>query len=318
MLNRRQKFLSEKLYSNLCTHYEESEAYWQQNTMEADSPEQEASLKAWQVQEDALNKLILAYTAGEPIESLVPMLEILVAKYEVRQKTLAHYEQTPNISPLAIDDWLDQYEECVQVISLCILLHRTDLLKRFVFLIDNAGYAGDDTLYEDLLRKALPNRQDVDQWYHDVYTPLIRTIYVEDKEEASQLLKQYCNDWYPAFEQAPWHDSHLDWGDEGSYVGYWAFEAAAIAFLYGIDDSEVDHMIYPKDLVAYARNFSSSSNSTQIGRVESGQPCPKAGYWFTPALANSRRHFKQGELMPSFDNSSWGATLWYWSAEDDA
>lgn len=316
MLNRRQQFLSEELYSNLCTHFEGMEAFWKENTMEADSPEQEASLKAEHLQEAILDKLILTYTAGEPIEALVPMLELLVAKYEVRQKTLAHYEQMPNISPLTIDDWLDQYEECVQVISLCVLLQRTDLLKRFVCLIDNAGYAGDDTLYEDLLRKTLPNRQDVDLWYHDVYTPLIRAIYVEDKKEASQLLKQYCNDWYPAFEQAPWHDSHLGWGDEGSYVGYWAFEAGAIAFLYGIDDSEIDHMVYPKDLVAYARNFSPSSSSTQIGRVESGQPCPKAGYWFTPAQANSRRYFKQSDVMPTFEDSRWGATLWYWSGEE--
>ena len=97
-----------------------------------------------------------------------------------------------------------------------------------------------------------------------------------------------------------------------------AFEAGAIAYLFNIDDSQIDHMVYPKDLVAYARNFSSSPNSTQTGRIESGQPCPKAGYWFTPAQANSRRAFKQGEIMPAFDGSRWGATLWYWSGEDDA
>ncbi|MFJ2683063.1 PoNe immunity protein domain-containing protein [Pseudomonas sp. NPDC087342] len=53
-------------------------------------------------------------------------------------------------------------------------------------------------------------------------------------------------------EQAPWHDLHLQ-GEDGNYVGYWAIEAGAIAFLYDIDDSEIDHMVYPKDLVEYAR-----------------------------------------------------------------
>ncbi|WP_348636706.1 PoNe immunity protein domain-containing protein [Pseudomonas sp. BC42] len=38
---------------------------------------------------------------------------------------------------------------------------------------------------------------------------------------------------------------HLQ-GDEDSYCGYWAFEAAAIVFLYGLDDSEVEHRVYPK------------------------------------------------------------------------
>ncbi|SDR94255.1 PoNe immunity protein domain-containing protein [Pseudomonas oryzae] len=314
---RRQRFLSKAHYMAISAFYDQQEAYWLTNDMESDSPEQEAALKSRHIQAGSLSRIILTYTAGETIEEISPRLEHLIQKYEEYQKKSALYEATPNISPLAIDDWAYQYEECVQVISLCILLHRIDLLKRFVALIDNAGYAGEDTLYEDLLAKVLPDRHDVDEWYHDVYTPLIRATYVENKADAARLLKEYCNQWYPAFAQAPWHDSHLD-GEEGSYVGYWAFEAGAIAFLYGIDDSQIDHMVYPKDLVAYARNFIPPAGSTQIGRVEAGQPCPRAGYWFTPAQANSRRHFQQGELMPCFTGSSWGDTLWYWSGEESA
>ncbi|MGY2293345.1 type VI immunity family protein [Pseudomonas sp. SDO528_S397] len=51
-------------------------------------------------------------------------------------------------------------------------------------------------------------------------------------------------------------------------------------------------------------------------RIEAGQPCTKQGYWFTPAQSNSRRHFKQGEIMPNFSDSNWGDTLWYWSGEE--
>lgn len=180
--------------------------------------------------------------------------------------------------------------------------------------MDEAGYAGDDTLYEDLLRKTLPNRHDVDQWYHDVYTPLIQAIYADSKEKSSTLLNEYCKQWYTAFKQAPWHDTHLQ-GEDGSYVGYWAFEAGAIAFLYGIDDSKIDHMVYPKDLVEYARNYQ-PTNASQVARVDSGQPCSMTGYWFTPAQANSRRHFLKGETMPSFSDSKWGQTIWYWSGEE--
>lgn len=90
---------------------------------------------------------------------------------------------------------------------------------------------------------------------------LIQAIYTVDKEKAPELLRNYCSNWYTAFEQAPWYDSHSD-GDEGSYVGYWAFEAGAIAFLYDIDDSKIDSMVYPKDLVAYARRPSASNAST--------------------------------------------------------
>jgi len=310
---RRQQFLTEKRYENFISNYKKSFDFWKDKLFQADSPEQEKAVRARHFQTLYLKNILMLYTAGEEVKNLSTPLETLIESYEDLQKKLAHYEQISNITPLTIDDWVDEYEECLQVISLCILLHRTDLLKRFVFLIDNAGYAGTDTLYEDLLIKILPDREDVDRWYHDVYTLLIQTIYAEEKNNASKLLKQYCASWYPAFEQAPWHDTHSD-GDEGSYVGYWAIEAAAVAFLYGIDDSTIDHMVYPKDLVEYARNYQ-PTNEPQIARIDAGKPCSKTGYWFTPAKADSRRHFNQGDVMPGFIDSHWGDTIWYWSGE---
>ncbi|MBP4049129.1 DUF3396 domain-containing protein [Chromobacterium violaceum] len=46
-------------------------------------------------------------------------------------------------------------------------------------------------------------------------------------------------------------------------------------------------------------------------RCEADKPCPESGYWWTPAMENSRRHFIQGELMPNFPNSKYGRTIWY-------
>jgi hypothetical protein len=251
-MNKRQEFLTETRYANFLAYSEETKIFWKTHTFESDSPEQEASLRAAHFKSVAQRKLFISYTSGVDIHLLVPMLEELISAYEECQRKLSISEGVINISPLAIDDWPDEFEECVQVFSLCILLNRTDLLKRFAKLVDDANYKGEDTLYEDLLRKRLPDREDVDEWYHDVYTPLIEAIYADEKAEASQLLADYCEQWYAAFSHAPWHDSHLN-GDEGSYVGYWAFEAGAIAFLYGIDDSKITHSVYPRDLVEYAR-----------------------------------------------------------------
>ena len=251
-MRKRQKLFNYAHYENFLRDDGEANEILKTTKFKSDTPEGEATLRSRFAQRLALRKLMAMYTAGEEISSLIPQLEYLVEKYEIRQAALALSEQSPEISPLAIDDWPHEYEECVQIIGLCILLHRTDLLKRFVKLIDYAGYAGDDTLYEDLLRKILPGRTDVDQWYHDVYSPLVQAIYAKTKEEATSFLKKYCSQWYPAFKQAPWHDTHLQ-GEDGSYVGCWANEAGAIAFLYDIDDSKIDHMVYPKDLVEYAR-----------------------------------------------------------------
>lgn len=82
---------------------------------------------------------------------------------------------------------------------------------------------------------------------------------------------------------------------------------AAIAFLYGLDDSGVEHRVYPKDLVTYARNLR-PSHPQQVAPVAAGQSCSKAGYWFTPVEPESRRCFEEGEEMPGFERE----TVWYW------
>jgi len=47
--------------------------------------------------------------------------------------------------------------------------------------------------------------------------------------------------------------------------------------------------------------------------VPAGQPCPQAGYWFTPASRQPpRRFFNAGDIFPKID-SDYGSTFWQWS-----
>jgi uncharacterized protein YjbI with pentapeptide repeats len=50
--------------------------------------------------------------------------------------------------------------------------------------------------------------------------------------------------------------------------------------------------------------------------VHAGQPCPRNGFWFTPALPGSRRYFKQETVMPEL-KSNYGATIWQWDQDQD-
>lgn len=47
------------------------------------------------------------------------------------------------------------------------------------------------------------------------------------------------------------------------------------------------------------------------GRCESGERCPREGWWFTPAVQDSRRLFKLGEVMPKL-STDYGQTIWQW------
>lgn len=52
-------------------------------------------------------------------------------------------------------------------------------------------------------------------------------------------------------------------------------------------------------------------------RCEATHPCPRDGYWHTPAQPGSRRHFKAGEVMPDL-HTDYGATIWEWDGDDHA
>jgi hypothetical protein len=177
-----------------------------------------------------------------------------------------------------------------------------------------------------LLAFELEGRFDIDQWYHDEpYRDLINAMYRESPAESLVDLRLYIMSWYRSFKYVPWHDGHLRIsGTEGDYFGYWAFEAGAVALLCDIDDSSVDHMVYPKDLVAWARahkhlseNTEGSASSAAIHlRCEGGQPCPREGWWFTPAKTDSRQRFEHGQVMPAV-SSDYGATIWQWDVNQN-
>jgi len=295
------------------------EAKLAEQPLPGESPAHSASLTASRIKMSAFKGLMLRYTAGEEISGLGFYLEKLVEAYEKYQRALGEYHSEPDISPLNIRDAEYEYEEFAQVVSFCVLLHRDDLLLRFVGLIDRAGFYCQDVLCEDLLKKILPGRYEVDEFYHDIYRSLIEAIYAQTREESARLLNVYCKGWYSSFAKVQnyWHDTHLTMKEtDGGYFGYWALEAAAIAYLYGIDDTHVEHMVYPHELAEYARNYKPDPVAAEVGKVYAGHPCVRTGYWFSPAQSNSRRFFTAGEIMPEFKGSSWGATIWYWSGEE--
>jgi len=320
---RRQVFIQPSYYVAHEVMLRSERDYWQ-TALQAvgDDEAHQRSLALQTHSRYAFEHLALNYTAGEPIEPLRAEFGEVIAAYERYQKALGIYEDAPMMSPLGMDQ-LGDYERCMQMLGLCYLLHRRDLVPRLAAMID-PGYRGEDTLYEDLMSYVEVGRVDLDEWYHgEPYTPLIQAMYAEDKTQASSLLNQYVENWYPNFKYVPWHDGHLRVdGTDGDYFGYWAFEAGAVALLCDIDDSAITHLVYPKDLVAWARAHKALSGDSSEGvvehrlRCEAGQPCPQEGWWLTPAKIRSRRLFKAGEVMPSV-SGDYGVTIWQWDDRQD-
>lgn len=318
---RRQQFLSQAYYKAFRTATLNSVERWRSNLPVADDAQQARSLACSLVADELYQLLAVDFTAGADYASLRPQLEEVIQAYERYQQALAAYEGIPQAAPLGLGR-LDDYERCMQLIGLCYLLHRRDLLPRIAALEDPA-YAAEDVLYEELLSFGMAGRYDVDMLkFVEVYDPLIQAMYAESDALATDAITRYVNNWYPWFKLVPWHDGHLRIkGTDGDYFGYWAFEAGAVALLCEIDDSSIDHMVYPKDLVAWARQNQVLSQADEQGhaplRCLAGQPCVRDGFWFTPASPGSQQRFTQGQVMPDL-GGAFGATVWQWAEQQDA
>ncbi len=59
-------------------------------------------------------------------------------------------------------------------------------------------------------------------------------------------------------------------------------------------------------------------NHTRQYNVAGGHPCPREGWWFTPAETGGKSHyFKSGEIFPVIEGSQYGDTFWQWTQDQE-
>ncbi|MGV8916746.1 MAG: PoNe immunity protein domain-containing protein [Pseudomonas sp.] len=322
---RRQQFLNEQYYLRVASEIPEILTMFKASPAGSGSTIEEGwMISKRRIAANLFDQLLLEYTGGESISSLRNLLEEVVIAYEQYAELLWKLENDPD-EPIFTFVSLDDYSSLMQLMGLCFLLHRRDLLPRIAALQDGIDEenGGTDTLYEEFMAHAMgPNARYESDYLccSKPYQSLFHALTEQTPEARLQELHTYLKRWYKDLSGCGWHDSHkLDAnGDPGGYYGYWSFEAGAAVILLGIEDDSSLHkyLYYPKDLVAWSREHAADyPNGGAIitprqPSVEGGNPCPKAGWWFTPAKADSLRYFEYGEIMPNFENSEWGSTHW--------
>jgi Domain of unknown function (DUF1911) len=317
---RRQQFLSEDYYKKLLP-------YWQSGADEScnlkvdeDDEYNSGEVLRWgSIANARFFLLFLAYTAGEPIDSLGEMLVSAVEALEKKQKVESEYfdEKTT----VVIGGGGESYLEAAQYMGLAYLLHRRDLLPRIevlVYGIDSSNKTR-DMFYQDLLSFNDPSQKPSDKYYLAEYGLLMDAMYSQNtKEAALKDLTAYLKDWYKMHKGHLWHDSHLIEYETG-YCGYWAFEAAAVVYLLDLDDSKLHkYLYYPKDLVAYARSKPAQAPVNNTPIALSAMPssiCTKAGIWFCPNDGLREITMKVGDTFPAADRGVIGEIIWYWKSE---
>ncbi|WP_090327651.1 PoNe immunity protein domain-containing protein [Duganella sp. CF517] len=331
---RRQQFLYEELYEKTRANQVKLINGQLENKLTAETAEDHSIVHRFLYLE-SFWIWMLDYTAGVPISELAPRIIGIVDAFEewnnIHQPFLKEaalefpeygsyeYHAAPDFSILF------DYEDTLQLLSIAILLRDLRAIKRIIHIL--RSHRGQDGLFEQLIGGYIEDDIALSSCVlGDPYDILLQVFYEEDEQKTLDLLNRYLEQWYSAMKDHPrWYDEHLNINKEGyaGYYGYWAFEAAAVVYLLDLNDSQINHLVYPKDLVDYARTLREQDRYTSLdtetptrpGRVEGGQPCAQTGFWETPAKSNSRRHFKQGDIMPVFENSEYGYTIWQWSEE---
>jgi len=331
---RRQQFLGEDRYKEVVPILADSVLYFDKNPYGSGrDPAERDMLGRMSAAVDRLNLLLLHYTAGEPIEALRAELEEVVAAYERYGEHLWRYTVDRNEVVFKFYS-LDDYCQLMQLIGLCFLLHRRDLLPRLAALQDGLdaigqpgkGNGGSDWVYEEFMSFGLgaENRYESEQiCCSQPYEHLADALSSADNIGALKDLDHFLKRWYKDLAGTGWHDAHIE---QAGYYGYWSFEAGAAVLLLGIEDDSSLHkyLYYPKDIVAWARENAGHFPDGGMGmqtksrpNVPANTPCPESGWWFTPAQTNSRRYFKQGEVMPAV-GGDYGQTFWQWSPDQSA
>lgn len=266
--------------------------------------------------EAVLELLTYGYSAGASVESMAALIAPAIAHWESFAKHHVDFHRSPECDGHKvphIDLYDKTYWEALQLVCYAILLCRPELLGR---IMDLLAYENDDqdALLEDLVAPYLPGRPGSTVYTRQLPYRKTKKIFAAKPDKRAELMSQYLDEWYESSRREPYHDRH-----KSSYFpGYWSLEAAAITYILDIDDSSYrDKKFYPRDLVDYARTHGKRPTADGKhmdaigGRCESGQPCPREGWWEAPAKADSRRMFKLGEVMPDL-GADYGQTIWQW------
>ena len=197
---------------------------------------------------DSLTLLYARYSRGFPVSAMQSdFLRVLEAWEAVRKADVA------DIYSNSFKDDLTDYVESLGLLALAKLLHcDASVIVRLLACIGNVGK---DLLFERLVVQVVGpqgRKPAAKLLYPKSYQALYDALDAPAAEKPP-LVQQFLQHWYKRIKNVGWYDAHK--GPEGGgFKGYWCWEAAGVAYAFGIDDGSFrDLPYYPQDLAAYAR-----------------------------------------------------------------
>jgi len=266
----------------------------------------------------------LHYTAGMSLSRLADMMDDVVLSHELWIVALDDLDDDDYYAPFRMNDMIDTYVDYLNMLSAAILLRRADLVPRICAFNEGTEFDGIDAVLEELCKMFLPDRPWLDYLlWKKQYEKLLDVVDSDTPEEMAAEMQIHVKKWYPSMKgKAHFWGKHEEIEPEFTpYCGYWAMCAGAFTYLLDIDDTSYrNETVYPKDLVDYARSIPRDQDlhqaiSARPLRVAGGERCTKSGLWFTTAHTDRQTRFRDDELMPNFQDTPYGPTIWQWGSD---
>lgn len=250
---RRDPLLEERVYKDKTSEYFEETVHDKELLAIIDDESKELDHRervSWSIFVEYLEKTILDYSAGQPIEGVEELLEQTFERYVIHKKKFNHD---------VLKYWEpDSFQYILWLYSLSILLGKQQYLVPLSRWLTILGDVKDDPILSILLARigivGLPRQELLafPKSYQHLYDAIKGDGVSPTKIERQESIKQYLKGWYKGMKDCYWYNRHK--GKFPTFFGYWAFEAGMVTLLYGLDDSSYRHMLYyPKDLVDHAR-----------------------------------------------------------------
>lgn len=213
---------------------------------------------------DACSHLANCYSGGHDISELQAFYERAVEHWE----TYAHYNQAYNHSDKRDTPWAHfalagpDYRYALAMVCFGILLGKQQLLPRLAPLIDYCNEKR-DALLERLLDHYIGGRDgEASTCRRNLPYSNALPVFAAAHCDRPALMADYLAAWYQASRREDYYDRHTS---GYQFVGYWAWEAAAITLVLGIDDASYRHLpYYPKDMVDFARQANACKRAAYV------------------------------------------------------
>lgn len=269
----------------------------------------------------AIDLLTLSYSAGAPITELQGFFPHVVEYFEEFALYIQAFNRTAegmrlNSPVIHLQDV--EFQIANRLLCFSVLLGHTKLIPRIMAILDYNNPVRDGLL--ERIASCYSQRPSPLPDECTRHLPYYKALPIFDAQPSDRpgLIKAYLLDWYEASRREPYYDAHTG---APSFMGYWAWEAAAITIALSVDDQSYrDLPFYPRDLVEHRRH-STAASATQASptetaeiRAKAGDTCPIGGRWQSIGVPVHDAVYTKGATMQDL-KSPYGLTVWRFLAE---